>query len=436
MEKKDEKTLSASALASDVLTLSRNTLAVSLRFMDRALFRLQLQSGDTPWFASDGRRLYFEPWFVLSQYKAEPNVINRDMLHLLLHLIYRHGFVARDIDRAAWDLSCDIAVENTISAMGLSCAAAGREREQREYTELLKRELDALTAERIYKWLRDSGMAEDEMRELRLRFMGDEHGIWYGSDDPDAPKVEVELEELWEDISKRMETELTILEEDKNAPLIQNLRSLNRARYNYTDFLRRFGVWGEAMRISDEEFDNNYYSYGLSLYGNLPLIEPLEYREQRRIREFVIAIDTSGSVKGETVQSFIQHTHDILSRQESFFTKVNMHIIQCDDRIREDKLITGREDFDEYLRTMEIKGLGNTDFTPVFAYVDELIRKHELNDLRGLIYFTDGLGKFPAKKPDYETAFVLHRDDYREPAVPSWAMHMTLTDEEVMNLGR
>ena len=90
------------------------------------------------------------------------------------------------------------------------------------------------------------------------------------------------------------------------------------------------------------------------------------------------------------VQSFIQHTHDILSKQENFFTKVNMHIIQCDDQIQEDVHITSREAFQEYIKTMQIKGLGQTDFRPVFARVDELLRRKQLTDLRGLIYFTDG----------------------------------------------
>ena len=187
------------------------------------------------------------------------------------------------------------------------------------------------------------------------------------------------------------------------------------------------------MRLSDEEFDQNYYSYGMELYGNIPLIEPLEYSEQRRIREFVIAIDTSGSVKGDVVQSFIQHTHDILQRQENFFTQVNMHIIQCDDQIREDVRIQNKAEFDEYIKSMEILGLGRTDFRPVFEHVDMLIRKKELKNLQGLIYFTDGEGTFPAVKPDYDTAFILHTSGRMEPEVPPWAMHLSLTEEDILD---
>lgn len=47
------------------------------------------------------------------------------------------------------------------------------------------------------------------------------------------------------------------------------------------------------MHIDPDEFDYNFYTYGLSHYGNMPLIEPVEQREVRRIQDFVIVIDTS-----------------------------------------------------------------------------------------------------------------------------------------------
>ena len=301
--------------------------------------------------------------------------------------------------------------------------------------EMLRREVGTMTAERIYRWLDEQDYDEDDLYRLRRELKADEHGLWYGGLDPDAERQQDvdDLEQMWQDVSRRMQTELETMRQEAAGVLVQNLRSLNRAKHDYTAFLRRFGVRGEVVRLSDEEFDNNYYTYGLSLYGNVPLIEPLEYREQKRIRDFVIAIDTSGSVKGDVVQSFIQHTHDILSKQENFFTKVNMHIIQCDDQIREDVHITGREEFQAYIKTMQIKGLGQTDFRPVFARVEELIRRRELTDLRGLLYFTDGLGTFPEKKPPYDTAFIIHTDDYHEVQVPPWAMHMVLTEDEILD---
>lgn len=425
----------AKELAENIMTLARNTLMVHLRFMDRAISHLTLTcDGEIP-FATDGRALYYEPWTVLQRYQAEPNAVIRDMMHALLHCVFRHWFVGQDIDRARWDAACDAAVECAISDLHSPVLQSQREVNQLMTLEMLRREVGTMTAERIYRWLGEQDYDEDDLYRLRRELKADEHGLWYGGLDPDAERQQDvdDLEQMWQDVSRRMQTELETMRQEAAGVLVQNLRSLNRAKHDYTAFLRRFGVRGEVVRLSDEEFDNNYYTYGLSLYGNVPLIEPLEYREQKRIRDFVIAIDTSGSVKGDVVQSFIQHTHDILSKQENFFTKVNMHIIQCDDQIREDVHITGREEFQAYIKTMQIKGLGQTDFRPVFARVEELIRRRELTDLRGLLYFTDGLGTFPEKKPPYDTAFIIHTDDYHEVQVPPWAMHMVLTEDEILD---
>jgi len=421
-------------LAQDILLLARNSLIVNFRFLDRAISRLPLIPDDNLSITTDGESIYYSPWYILRCYKREQSAVSRDLFHSIMHCVFRHNFIGRDIDRARWDLACDIAVENALSEFNSSALHALREAEQIGTIALIRGETEAMTAECIYKWLEDKGFSEEELCAEREKFMADGHGIWYGEFDPDAEiDKNINVKKIWEDISRRMQTELETMQKDSDSALVQNLRSLNRARYSYTEFLRRFGVHGEVMQLSDEEFDNNYYTYGLDLYGNIPLIEPLEYSEQKRIREFVIAIDTSGSVKGEVVQAFIQHTHDILSQQESFFTKVNMHILQCDDEIREDAHITCKEDFDEYIRTMKILGLGKTDFRPVFRYVDELIRSKELTNLQGLLYFTDGEGVFPEGKPDYDTAFVIKSSGYSEPELPEWAMHITLSEDEILD---
>lgn len=150
---------------------------------------------------------------------------------------------------------------------------------------------------------------------------------------------------------------------------MQNLREVNRERYDYTAFLRKFAVMGETMRINDDEFDHVFYTYGMKLYKKMPLIEPLEYKEVKRIREFVITIDTSGSVAGEVVQGFLQKTYNILKTTGSFFSKINVHIIQCDATIQEDAKITSQVEFDEHLKTMKFRGLGGTDFRAVFSSV-------------------------------------------------------------------
>ncbi|MDE6968618.1 MAG: hypothetical protein K2P69_02465, partial [Eubacterium sp.] len=49
--------------------------------------------------------------------------------------------------------------------------------------------------------------------------------------------------------------------------------------------------------------------------------------------------------------------------------------------------------------------------------------------LGGLLYFTDGQGIYPKKRPSYQTVF-LFLNDYDESKLPPWAMRLQLEPEE------
>ena len=445
-----------SELAREVLTLSRNQLLVNLRFLDAALSRLEWKEIPELTYATDGRFLVYDPRHVLKCYKQERAVPVRDYLHIVLHCVYRHMFVHTLMDRVAWDLACDIAAEYTIAGLGIRAAEAAREaRQQTVYTELQKA-VGKLTAEKLYRYYLDQKLSPSQMADLRGLFFADDHRVWYmteeekkalglgrgdgggdtESEDVDGSGAAVILgsEADWQGVSERMQMDMETFSKGQGrdpGAMLQNLREVNREKYDYSAFLRSFAVMGEVMRIDPDEFDYVFYTYGMELYGNMPLIEPLEYREVKRVREFVIAIDTSGSVAGETVQKFVQKTWNILKSTESFFTKINLHIIQCDATIQEDAKITTQEEFDAYIKAMKIRGLGGTDFRPVFSYVDWLREQKEFTNLKGLIYFTDGWGTFPARMPEYQTAFVFLDEEYNNYDVPPWAIKLVLQRNEV-----
>jgi hypothetical protein len=208
--------------------------------------------------------------------------------------------------------------------------------------------------------------------------------------------------------------------------LAEELEAAAAPRTSYADFLRAFATPGEVMRISDDEFDYNFYTYGLQLYGDLPLVEPLEYREERRVREFVVVIDTSGSVRGDIVRSFVATTFGILRETESFFERVNLRILQCDAQVRTDDHITSLTELDSWMRQMRVLGGGGTDFRPAFEYVDDLMAERAFAELGGLVYFTDGWGTYPDWIPPYRTAFAFYDEDHRAEDVPPWAMQIVL----------
>ena len=249
----------------------------------------------------------------------------------------------------------------------------------------------------------------------------------------DAPSRK-DAEQFWQEVSERMEQDIEFFSfRAGEAPgaLVQSLRAVNRERYDYSAFLRRFAVPGEIMKLDDEEFDQIFYTYGLELYGDMPLVEPLEYKEVRRIRSFVIAIDTSGSVAGDLVQRFVEKTYNILLSTESFFSRVEIWILQCDAAVQEAVRITTPEEFQTYLRTMELRGFGGTDFRPVFQKVEALRREGSLREVQGLIYLTDGDGLYPERMPDYPAAFVFIDGAYYAPNVPPWAIKLILQREEL-----
>jgi len=165
----------------------------------------------------------------------------------------------------------------------------------------------------------------------------------------------------------------------------------------------------------------------------MPLVEPLEYKETQRIRDFVICIDTSESCNGELVKRFVEHTFKVMKKAEDFSHSVNVHVIQCDAKVQADTKITDLNDVDSFMEGFFIRGFGGTDFRPAFDYVDQLKDRGELSQMKGLIYFTDGLGQFPDHAPDYDTAFVFMDDGSQHmPAVPPWAMRVII-DEEGIN---
>ena len=243
-----------------------------------------------------------------------------------------------------------------------------------------------------------------------------------------AKKKRDDLSKEWEDISKRTEQEIEHSSKEKQeeqGSLAWFLRLEQKKYTDFRDFLRRLSVDREEMEVDLDSFDYGYYYYGLEQYGNMPLIEENEYREGRKLQELVIAIDTSHSTKGEMVKGFLEETAGILKQKDAFFQKVKVHILECDDELRKDICLENVEDLEQYSKNFAVKGGYGTDFRPVFRYVSDLQKRGELKNLKGLMYFTDGKGRYPKEAPPYVTAFVFPKgEDIDDDNVPFWAMKL------------
>ena len=425
-DRQEDRQFQIRSLAGEVMRLAHDGILINMRFLDVALSKLKTVCREqTGAHLFDGSTLYYDPAHLLLQYQTASHYAARLYLHTLLHCIFYHGRTTDKMNRVYWDLATDIAVEHTIVDMGLHLTELPSDDLLQNRLALLRKQAGGLTAEKLYRHFRIEEPSEKAVQEWHRLCHYDEHIYWDRREELELSQAE------WRRISERIKADLKSFSRDRNnaESIEQNLKEATRERYDYTDFLRKFMVMGETVQVNDDEFDYIYYTYGLQTYGNLPLVEPLEYKDSNKIRDFVIALDTSASCRGEIVQALLQKTYNILQNGENFFTKINVHILQCDSEVRQDTKITGREAFDDFLAHGKLTGFGSTDFRPVFDYVEKLREKQEFDNLKGLLYFTDGYGIYPERMPDYDVAFVFLHEDENAPKVPPWAIRIVLDEE-------
>ena len=421
-----------------VLERSRNALYINMRYLDVALSSLAWEiTTDIPRIGTDGLKIAYEPHYLANLYRENPMLVNRVYLHMVFHCIFRHLFRPCPEDRELWNLSCDMAVEALIDGMHHRSIRMGVHPFRRAVYDELRKTLKVLTAEGIYRELKKADYRPEQRARMVQEFCIDDHTYWPAPPEEEGPKppspLMAKLKKHWKDVSDRMQTELSVGREagTEDGDLSDELAVENRERYDYRTFLKKFAVLKEEMQIDPDSFDYVFYSYGLRMYGNMPLIEPQEWKETHKIEEFVIVIDTSMSCSGDLVRKFLEETYHILAETESFFRKVHIRILQCDDAVRADQLITTGEELKQYMDHLQLYEDGGTDFRPAFTYVQQLIDQGEFKNLKGLLYFTDGKGTFPRKRPPYDAAFILFREDYKEVSVPPWAIRLMLDEEDL-----
>lgn len=414
-------------MARRILDVTRSGLYLHLRYLSPALATLPWQAAENGTaLYTEGAVLHFLPTHVIELYRKNPRFLSRAYLHTLLHCIFRHLWLRNGRDAVLWNLSSDIAVEYVIDHLGIEELARPLSwTRQKLYRELEENGLVAVGP--AYRLLAHGQRDAREMQKLFREFYVDDHDLWPG--DGQQPPQVVQAARNWEKLGRQVEAEQSRRQTDpgEDENLLSSQIKAGRSRRSYRDFLRRFAVLREEPRLDPDNFDLGFYSYGLQIYGDMPLIEPLETRESIKVHDLVIVLDTSQSTSGELVKGFLTETFTLLRSTASFFARCHIRVLQCDDAVRQDTLLTAPEELERYLDSFQLLGGGGTDFRPAFAHVDELVAAGKMAKPRGLLYFTDGKGIFPARRPDYETAFLFLGQGAE---TPPWAIRLVLDEEE------
>ena len=424
MEQRDD----LCAVGRDILDVSRTQLCLHLPYLAPALCALTFTPGDgvTVSAATDGSVYYYYAPYLATLYLRSSGAACRLYLHSVLHCLFRHLHKRRGRDAALWDLACDAAVESVLDALSLPCLAPVGTPVRKKFWGECRTQLRVLTAEGIYRMLLSQKRPEYEIAQLCGAFRLDDHGLWDAERRREREQSERQ-DRNWQRLASEAQSaagSFFAAEGTGGEAVTEQLAVAARDDVDYRRFLRRFAAPREVLKSDSDAFDYSYYSYGLRLYGNMPLIEPPETKEETRIEELVIAVDTSMSTSGELVRRFLESTYAILRSADTFTRRLNIHILQCDDQLRSDTLIRDAEELRRCMAALPLTGGSATDFRPVFEHIETLRRGGQLRNLRGLLYFTDGMGIYPTRRPPYETAFILLAEPPMSLDMPRWAIRL------------
>lgn len=423
-------------LCTRILQNSRNELYLNMRYLDLSLSSLGFEMDPAcRGLGTDGFVIYYHGEYLCDLYRRGRVLVNRAYLHMVLHCLFCHMDTMGRRDGRMWNLACDIAAESVIDGLYLKCVHIQTPPFRMDWYGRLRQRLQVLNAEGVYKALEEMKLTERQLERLEAEFLVDDHQYWQLP--PDAPKTGVVRQNQWSNNREKLQTEMETMgnrQDEDTKSLLEQVQVENRSRYDYRRFLQKFSVLREEMLVDEDSFDYVFYTYGLSLYGNMPLVESLESKEVSRIEDFVLVIDTSMSCSGDLVRRFLEETYSVLCQSDSYFKKTNIHIIQCDDQVQQDRRITCRQEMEAYMQEFSIIGQGGTDFRPAFEYVNQMLGRGEFHRLKGLLYFTDGEGIYPVKRPVYDTAFVFVKEQYTDISVPAWAMKVILEPEQLLEM--
>jgi predicted metal-dependent peptidase len=364
-------------------------------------------------FATDIENLYYDPE-VLHKWNKETTLFA--LLHEVVHCIYLHPGTFGVLrlgskDQAVWNMACEYVVNS----------------ETKEILQLSERELPqniyydsqytGKTTEQVYEilkkkkhnftWLKIAinqsniesscgncgrKLNEGDFKSGKCRGCGKElpdrnHGF-----------IDVHLpQEVREKVQQAVERILAGYEICKNkgtlpAGIERQIGELKQAQVPWERVLHR--LVGQVVTQDDYRWETPNHRHPLSEEFIIPGLR------SEKVGEIVVAIDTSGSIGQQEMDSFAGEMKKLHSLVEEIL------VLTCDCSLYE-KVKT--RNIQEFLSKLKMKGGGGTSFIPVF---DELKKTKCTPSI--LIYFTDGYGNFPEVSPKrYPVLWVLtenHQD--------------------------
>ena len=427
---------------------------------------------------TDGRHLFYNAGNIAS-YRGEDFELFRKILHIIFHGLLGHFEKPTDFEkiRLHWDVM-DIQVFELFGEVGISydgkilCGGMGS-----LYTEAEELFRDEMGNSLYYRALNDEGL-QRKIKSLTKRIKGmyskdlDDHSTWAlpllelkvspknspssGAGDEkekqeESRKNQSGTQDEWRELTVTVLGGVSFPQgKETSRELINAIARAIREAGIRNWGTAAGGMQGEEVRAKEEgvmayhellneassfavvnaqedEIDPVLYEYGLDLYGDVPLIEPVEEKFKVQLNSVIIAVDTSGSCM-DYLEKFWSETVEIFRELEETGGIETLHYLECDAQIQYEETYDSVDELSAGEKGLHrFSGYGGTSFIPVFQKAEEYEKQGEKVDL--LIFFTDGEGDYPTWETDFSTYFVFpekeylkYTKDYR----PKWINTMVL----------
>jgi len=378
----------------NAVTRARAGLVLDYPFFGALALRLEVIPSDAvPVAAVDGKTLKYNP----AHWEALPPGEARFILaHEVLHCALLHHTRRGSRDGETWNKATDYAVNEVLETAQVGTMPAGA---------LYNPAFSGMSAEKIYAILKRE---EDDQKQGQPQGGGAANGPAQEAPSPtgtvddappstqpgagqpapgQGPQQMTEAEQSAEENAWQVATTQAAQAAKVAGKLPGGMERL------VSEIIAPVMDWREALRAfvtaSREDYtwsrpNRRHIWRGVYLPGV----------HSEALRDVVVAVDTSGSIDPETLAAFSAELTGILED----FQGSSLRVVYCDAQIQG----TQEHTSDNLPVTLEAKGGGGTDFSPVFDWVEE-----ENLTPPCLVYLTDLEGRFPAETPPYPVLWVV-----------------------------
>jgi predicted metal-dependent peptidase len=353
-------------------TLSATLLRLRVKqpfFGALALFARYEVSQRVPTAATDGRTIFVNPDFWNPLTSAEQDGL---LLHELLHAALGHCWRCGVRDQRVWNIAADIVINGMICEDPQAALPKGGMRDLR---------LEKFGVEEVYELL------QRDFAKLPPLTLADLMMSPPGQDNSSDNNTSLDtmrrtaLAGHWQHALEQAAAIARSQGGDAPGALKRELEALNPARLDW-----RAVLWRYLVRTPSDfsGWDRRHLSRGLYL----------EQLEGESVRVWV-CVDTSGSVRGEQLASFLSEVQGVLRA----YPHVVCDLYFADAKLHGPTRLTASGELPAPV------GGGGTDFCPFFTELESVATKDASEGVA--IYLTDGHGRFPAKPPRLPVLWVV-----------------------------